>query len=84
MAESIKTLSKCPVCGYPLNAEYKGQTAVCAYCGSNLIAQGVTIPTPLFVGVVCFGLGMLLGPALIASTAGGRDWLERQARAKIG
>lgn len=81
---AVGTIAKCPVCGYPIKAEYEGQSAVCEYCGANLIAQdGVTIPTPLFVGVICFGLGMLLGPALIATTAGGRDWLEKQARAKI-
>ena len=81
---AIKTLSKCPICGFPIQAEHEGQTTICAYCGANLIAQGVTIPTPLFIGLVCFGLGMFLGPAMISSTAAGRDWLERQARAKIG
>lgn len=82
---AARTLSKCPTCGYPITAEYEGQTAVCSYCGSNLIAQegGVTIPTPLFVGLISFGLGVFLGPALIASTAGGREWLEKQAREAI-
>jgi len=80
---ATKTLSKCPACGYPINAEYPGQTAVCAYCGEKLIAQGVTIPTGTFVGLLCFGLGIFLGPAIISSTAAGRDWLTKQAREKI-
>ena len=83
---AIKTLSKCSTCGYPIQAEYEGQTAVCAYCGEKLeatISQGITISTPVFVGVLAFAAGMLLGPALIASTSGGRDWLEKQAREAI-
>lgn len=80
---AIKTLSKCPVCSYPIQAEYEGQPAVCAYCGENLIAQGVTIPTPLFAGLIGFGIGLLIGPAIIATSAAGRDWLVKQARAKL-
>jgi len=78
----MPTLTKCPVCSYPIQANVKGETAVCAYCGEQLeaVAQGVTIPTPLFVGLISFGLGMLLGPALVATTDEGRRWLEGQAR----
>lgn len=76
----METLTKCPVCGYPIQASVEGEAAVCAYCGEQLIAQGVTIPTPLFVGLIAFGLGVLLGPALIATTSEGRGWLEKQAR----
>lgn len=79
----MSTLTKCPICGYPIQASVEGETTVCAYCGESLIAQGITIPTPLFVGVVAFGLGVLLGPALIATTAEGRSWLEKQAREAI-
>jgi len=45
--------------------------------------EGVTIPTPVFVGIVMFGLGMFIGPALLASTSGGRDYLERAAKLKF-
>lgn len=78
------TMSKCPVCGYPIQA-YEGQTAVCAYCGEKLeaISQAVVIPTPVFVGIVAFLGGVLLGPALIATTSEGREWLEKQAREAI-
>ena len=81
---ATKTIGKCAVCGYPIQA-YEGQTTVCAYCGEKLeaISQGITIPTPLFVGLVACGFGVLLGPAIIASTSGGREWLEKQAREAI-
>ena len=47
------------------------------------IAQGVTIPTPVFVGAICLVVGVLLGPALIASTKEGARWLERKATASL-
>ena len=79
-----KQIGSCPVCGYPVSIEYEGEATVCAYCGANLIAQnGVTIPTPLFVGIVCFFAGMFLGPSLVATTTEGRTWLEKQAREVI-
>lgn len=82
---ATKTISKCDVCGYPLAAEFEGQTATCPMCSAinEAISQGITIPTPLFIGIVAFLGGVLLGPALIASTSGGRDWLEKQAREAI-
>ena len=83
---ATKTISKCPICGYPVQAEYEGQSVVCAYCGEKLeavITQGITIPTPLFIGVLAFLGGMLIGPAIIASTSEGRAWLEKQAREAI-
>lgn len=72
----------CPVCGFPVAVESEGQRTVCAYCGEKLesISQGITVPTPLFVGVIMFGLGILLGPSIIASTKSGQQWLERKAR----
>lgn len=74
------TLTKCPICGFPIEAEYEGQAAVCANCGEHLIAQGVTIPTPVFVGLLAFAAGVFFGPALIATSTSGRRWLEEQAR----
>ena len=76
----MTTLTKCPTCGYPVQAEVEGQTTVCAYCGEHLITQGVTIPTTLFWSILTFGLGVLIGPALIASSDEGKKWLEKQAR----
>jgi len=77
-----KTIASCAECSYPIAAEHVGERATCPMCGTinQVIGQGVTIPTSLFVGIITFGLGMLLGPALIATTEGGRDWLEKQAR----
>lgn len=72
----------CPTCSYPLAFQYDGQTAVCAYCGEKVeaVSQGVTVPTPLFAGLIGLGIGLLFGPAIIASSQTGRQWLERQAR----
>jgi len=44
------------------------------------ISQGITISTPLLVGVLAFAAGMFLGPALMASTQSGQSWLLRQAK----
>ena len=82
---ATKTISSCARCGYPLAAEFEGQTATCPNCSSinEAISQGITIPTSVFVGVLAFFGGMLIGPAIIASTSEGRAWLEKQARAAI-
>jgi len=82
---TTKTVSRCDSCGYPLAAEFEGQTVTCPNCQTvnEAVSQGITIPTPLFVGLVSFGLGVLLGPALISSTAAGREWLEKQAKEAI-
>ncbi len=76
-----KTISSCAECNYPLAVKRVGERATCPMCGTvNEAISQVTIPTPLFVGFVAFGLGVLLGPALIATTTEGRSWLEKQAR----
>ena len=77
------TLSKCASCGYPLKASFEGQVATCPMCSSineAISQEGVRIPTPLLVGIIAFGVGMFLGPAIIASTTEGQKWLERQIR----
>lgn len=79
-------IGSCPTCSYPVKAEHSGQTVTCPYCSTKLeaaIAQGVTIPTPLLVGIIAFALGVVLGPSVIASTEGGSRWLEKQARERI-
>jgi len=76
----------CPVCKYPIRAPTEvGQQVKCLYCGSisEAIAQ-ISIPTPVFVGLICFGLGVLLGPAVISSTQAGSEWLARKARVRLG
>jgi len=50
---------------------------------NEAVSQGVTISTPVFVGIIAFFAGIILGPALIASTSEGRAWLEKQARGAI-
>ena len=76
------SISKCGSCGYPLAAEYLGQVETCPLCKTvnEAVSQGVTIPTPLLVGLVAFGLGMFLGPSIVASSSEGQKWLEKQIR----
>jgi len=81
---ATKTIGSCAVCGYPLAAEYVGQKVTCPMCGSvNEAISQITIPTPVFVGVVAFFAGMFFGPSIIATTTEGRKWLEEQARGVI-
>jgi len=44
---------------------------------------GVEIPTPVFAGGLGFLIGMILGPALIASTDAGSRWLRKTAESKF-
>ena len=77
----------CPVCHYPIREPtHVGEQVKCLYCGTvseAILQEGVTIPTPVFVGIICFGLGVVLGPSLIASTQGGSEWLARKARERL-
>ena len=77
-----KTIASCAECSYPIAAEHVGERSTCPMCGTinQAIGQGITIPTTLFWSVLAFGLGVLVGPALIATTTEGRSWLEKQAR----
>jgi len=78
-----KTISKCPVCGFPITAEHEGQTAICANCGEKLEAIQSSISGPAFgfwPFVIGLTFGVILGPAIIAGTDSGRKWLEKQAR----
>ena len=76
------SIGKCAECAYPLAASYPGQVETCPMCSTinEAISQGVTIPTSLLVGLIAFGAGMFLGPALIASSTEGQRWLEKQIR----
>lgn len=88
---STETLNSasCPVCKFPIlirEDTQEGQQVKCPNCGEiskAIAANGVTIPTPVFVGFITFGLGVLLGPALLATTAGGQRWMERQIKERI-
>ena len=46
--------------------------------------SAVPVPTPLFAGAIGLVLGVLIGPALLASTAEGSKYLEKQARKRLG
>lgn len=87
MQSTIATNSSpCAICRYPIQeATYVGQQVKCPYCGSiNEAITQVTIPTPVFVGFICFAAGILLGPAILAATDTGSDYLARQIRGRIG
>jgi hypothetical protein len=76
----------CPVCKYPIPApSYLGEEVKCAWCGSinEAISQGVTIPTSVLVGLFSFAAGVVLGPALLASTKSGSEWLAKQATKRL-
>jgi len=75
-------IADCPVCGYPLKTQVEGENLVCSYCNSNLISEGVTIPTGMFWGLLAFSAGVLLGPALLGSTESGRRWLTEHSKIK--
>lgn len=47
------------------------------------ISDGVTIPTPVFVGIAVFFATLFLAPAILATTKGGRDMLEQAAKRKF-
>ena len=78
----------CPVCHYPIREPtHVGEQVECLYCHSiseAILQEGITIPTTVFWSLITFGLGVLLGPSLIASTKGGSEWLARKARARLG
>jgi len=83
-----KVIGECSSCGYPIAAEHSGETIACPMCGTvnkaTISDSTVAIPTSLLVGVLSFLGGMILGPAVLASTKGGSDYLERQVREHIG
>lgn len=77
----------CPVCAYPIpDPRYFGDQVKCAYCGtiSQAIAQDVTIPSWLLAFGIGLGLGVFLGPSILASTDAGSQWLAKKARERIG
>jgi hypothetical protein len=50
---------------------------------AKVAGDAVSVPTPVIVGLVCFGFGVILGPALIASTQKGSEWLRDVASHKM-
>ena len=73
----------CATCGYPLAGQV-GQRLSCPHCnGISQVISGVTIPGWMLTGGIAFALGVIFGPALIASTDSGARWLEKKAREKL-
>ena len=78
--------SPCAICHYPIQEPtYVGQQVKCPYCGSiNEAITQVTIPTPVFVGIIAFTVGVFVGPAILALSQAGQDYLARQIRGRMG
>jgi hypothetical protein len=84
--ESTSTASlPCSICHYPIPAPSSvGEQVKCAYCGGISEAiQGITIPSTVFVGIISFVAGAILGPAFWQAAKGGAVALERIARERI-
>ena len=81
---ATKTIGSCS-CGYPIAASYEGQHVTCPNCGSinTAIKGGVTIPTAVVTLGVGLLVGILAGPAIMATTETGSRWLEKQVRERV-
>ncbi len=78
---AVKTVSQCVECSYPLAAEFAGQEVSCPMCSTiNEAISGVEIPTPIFAGSIGLVLGIFLGPAMLAGSEWGRNFLAKKAR----
>lgn len=66
------TQVKCVSCGFPIAAsDREGERVSCPSCGTSGILKrisAVTIPDPLFFGVMGFTIGLVLGPAFLKAT----------------
>ena len=84
---ATKTMGSCVSCGYPLTASQVGEEAICPNCSTKNVAaaitQGVTIPTWLLTLGIGLGIGIIAGPAIMATTETGQKWLERQVRERV-
>lgn len=82
---ATKLRGSCTSCGYPLAVSHIGEQVSCPNCRSinEAIAQGVTIPTWLMTLGVGLGVGIIAGPAIMASTETGQKWLEKQVRERV-
>ena len=58
-----KVIAGCSSCGYPLATTYIGQVETCPMCSTvnESISEGVSIPTPLIIGIIALGLGIFIG-----------------------
>jgi uncharacterized paraquat-inducible protein A len=89
MPTSVKTLTSlpCSVCNFPILIPediQEGQQIKCPSCGAIHIAQnGITIPKTVFWSMITFAAGVLLGPAIWATTKGGSEWLAKKARERL-
>lgn len=70
----MPTQVKCVSCGFPIaTSGAEGSSVTCPSCGTSgilaRVSQAITVPGPLFFGMLGFGFGLVLGPALKKATA---------------
>ncbi len=75
----------CYSCGYPISVPAMGAKISCPMCQSvnEAVSAGVSIPTWLFASTIALAVGILAGPAIIATTETGQRWLEKQVRERV-
>jgi len=78
----------CVECSFPIVVGRVGREVSCPSCETvNEAVSGpisdVTIPTPMFAFLLGLGIGIVVGPAIIVSTSGGAQWLEKKARERL-
>lgn len=63
---------KCIECGFPIaTSGREGEEISCPMCGTSGISKrisAVTIPDPLFFGIMGFTIALVLGPAFLRAT----------------
>ena len=80
---ATKVEGSCYSCGYPITA-YGGEQISCPMCNTiNQAITQVTIPSWLLTLGIGLAVGILAGPAILASTEAGSKWLARQAKERI-
>ena len=50
---------------------------------SGIAQEGLTIPWPVFSAMIFFGIGIIVGPAILGLTTGGQNYLKRAAEQRF-
>jgi hypothetical protein len=80
----VYPIFSCPVCKYPIQGPtHIGEQVHCPSCSSDFIAQDVSIPGWLVGSLIGLGIGIFLGPSILASTEAGSQWLAKKARERM-
>ena len=83
---NMNLMGSCYSCGYPIGAAYGGQEISCPMCGTeNKAISGRIggVGSTLLIFGIGLAIGIFAGPAIIASTEAGSQWLAKKARERI-